>query len=353
MLTVPAVVLGLLVVSPPVTAVAAAQQPIAARPAAGATYLLTSSIPMTSSSGRHLAIQVFVQRFTWRRRHPSTNLQVLVSRGHDGQNWTFDLANSHFVFHRHSGRGHLVAKSKALGHFGRIDLRLVSTGSVSTSTCANGPDSDRDTAVKVAGAFSFDTDSGRAGSLGRLGSRTRTTTFTGRSQVDTEFGAPGTGCFDRARQSCGAQLDGNSPSVDVTVLAGWHTRHGVRHGFIQGQRLTPLHSPAHSIRYDFVSRSIPVPKLRRHGRSAVMTIRSGGRPGLKGSATLASTSQFPPSTRSCSAGGRLAVTSWRASYTNGHHPLTLASDLGGPITARSARHGGFFERDVPAPTSAG
>jgi hypothetical protein len=352
-LTVPAVVLGLAVVGSPVPAVAMPQQQPAARPPAGATYLLTSAIPMTSSSGRHLSVQVFVQRLTWKRHHPSTSVQVLVHKAHEGQNWSFHLASSHFVFHRHTGRGHLVAESKALGHFGRINLRISSTGSVITSTCPNSPDTDRDTAVKVAGTFSFDTDSGKAGTLGKLGSRTRTTTFAGRSQLDTEFGAPGTGCFDRARQLCGPQVHGNSPSVDVVVSAGWVMRHGSRHGSIQGQRLTRLHSPAHSMRFDFVSRPAPVPQLRVTGDKAVMTIRSGGRPGLKGSATLASTSRFGSQTRSCQSGGSLAVTSWRASYTNGHRPLTLTCDLGGPITVKDAKHGGFIERDVPEPAPAG
>jgi hypothetical protein len=351
-LTLPAVVLGLAVVSLPVTAVAMPQHPAVAQQPAGATYLLTSSIPMTSSSGRHLSVQIFVQRLTWKRRHPSTSLQVLVSRGHDGQNWTFDLASSHFVLHRQTGSGHLVAESKALGHFGRISLRLTSTGSVSTSRCPNSPDTDRDTAVKVAGTFSFDTDSGKAGSLGKLGSRTTTTTFTGRSHVDTEFGDPGTGCFDRARQSCGSQLDANSPSADVTILAGWVKRHGARHGFIRGQRMTHLHAPAHSTRFDFASRPAPVPRLRRNAGKAVMTIRSGGRAGLTGSATLASTSQLRRQTRACR-GVSLAETSWRASYTNGHRPLALASDLGGPITVSDAKHGGFIERDVPGAAPAG
>jgi hypothetical protein len=351
-LTVLTVVLGLAVVSSPVTAAAMPQQPAVARPPAGATYLLTSSIPMTSSSGRHLLVQIFVQRLTWKRRHPSTSLQVLVSRGHDGQNWSFDLASSHFGFHQQSGSGHLVAESKALGHFGRIDLRLSSTGSVSTSSCPNSPDTDRDTAVKVAGTFSFNTDSGKAGSLGTLGSRTTTTTFTGRSQVDTEFGDPGTGCFDRARQSCGSQLHGNSPSVDIVVSAGWVRRHGARHGFIRGQRMTRLHSPAHSMRFDFAARPAPVPQLRRSAGQAVMTIRSGGRPGLTGSATLTSTSRLRSQTRPCQSGS-LDVASWRASYTNGHRPLALTSDLGGPITVSDAKHGGFIERDVPGAAPAG
>lgn len=188
----------------------------AGQPAAGATYLATSRIAMTSSTVRRLQVSLFVDRFTWRQRHPTTNDEVVVSKPHESHIWVFDLASSHFTYDAKTGRGHLFAASRSLGQFGRLDLRIRSAGNPTSSSCPNSPDTDLATPVKLSGTLEFDTDSGKAGSLGAVGSRTRTTRFGGDSTIDTEFGDPSAGCFEQPQQSCASQVNWQSTGSNGT-----------------------------------------------------------------------------------------------------------------------------------------
>jgi hypothetical protein len=68
--------------------------------------------------------------------------------------------------------------------------------------------------------------------------------------------------------------------------------------------------------------------------------------------TLASTSPVRTSTAPCDTGTQ-DQQSWRASYTNGAKPLTLAEVLGRPITHRDGKHSGFLESGVRSSATAG
>jgi hypothetical protein len=320
----------------------------------GSTFLQTTFMRMRSSNGQRLFAEVFVDRFSWHVKRPFTDVQVILGKHDESHNWLFGLPEKNFAFHLGSGHGGLVAGSKNLDKFGRLDLALTSRGKSTLRTCAAGA-AERITPVKVTGTFVFHSHTaGTKVPWGSVGKRRKVMTFKGRNIIDTDYGSPTNACFNPP-PPCSSDVSWSSIGRGQDFEGADFVNNGKHHGFLIGDNFSSVGGRNGPERSDTVFAPFPVPKAVASGTGGEsVAVVSKGRHGVSGSATLTSVGDPRSSQQACT-GGSLTEQSWTASYTNGKTPLTLSEDIGGRMTLPNSANAAIFIDSVntqPASTPA-
>jgi hypothetical protein len=308
---------------------------------AGATYLSTHGMWLRSTTGLRIFVSVFVDRYSWGRSPDETIVEVDLGKGDENHNWGFEngFPNRHFSFSRATGRGRLLVGSPVMGKFGRIDLNLAEHGPTTRTSCGGGVAKDL-TPVTVRGQFRFNSRSAGPHRWGALGALRRVTTFTGRNVIETDYGSPNNACFDLP-DTCTSDANWAVAGGDGVLNADSYVENGKRHGYLAGFGFKNVGGPTGPERDDFVIHAFPVPHVVTSSSGESVTAVSQGRPGVIGSATLASVGAAKTYTDKCS-GGTISNRVWHASYTNGDIPLELTENIGAGFVGRNSAHGAYI-----------
>jgi len=325
-------------------------QPAAATPP-GSTTLSSPKITLTSSTHRRLQVSVFLDRYSYRVHHPSTSLQVIVANGRrERHNWNFDVPKAAFIVDGVTGDVAIRPTRRGLLHLGRIALTATAVGNPRTRSCTGGvSETIQDEALH--GTFFFSTGARPQSSWGTIGHKSKNTVFRGSSRLVTTFGDPAN-CLGGTPAPCstGVQwselIDHGAGRID----GGWVKTAGKRSSFIEVDDNVKLDHYGDVNRFDDAYRPAPRPDLSRVGDSATLKLRSGGRHGLSGSATVQSTRPSTTVNRCGGPAGGVSIRSWPASLTNGSHPLTVHMAVGPDIATVDASHGADI--DVMRPNAA-
>jgi hypothetical protein len=313
----------------------------------GSTQFTSSTITLDSSTGQHLHLHVYVDRFSYGDYRPGgASLQVGVSKGNEHHNWEFPADDPDFVADPVSGDVVIKDSRHNLHHFAVINLTAHPTGPTTSHTCENG-DSYTLRPERLAGTIYLDTGVRAASTWGHVGSKRATTVFHGRSELEYQYGNPADGCehYSGTFHPCRARVSWLSPLGNgAGAVEGGSTNKaaGGTTGYFDWQRTVNLGHTSVA-RDDVVMVKVPPPLLTTGDHSATLKVRTGKLKLVTGTAVLRSTkpAQTEPGCGSTPTG---RYRSWTGSFHSGRQPLKVHLALGGTVSMPDRTHGAEFDQ---------
>jgi hypothetical protein len=315
----------------------------AATPHVAAIDLDSNIVNVTSSTGRHLELEVhaYVEPNAPSNDEADVTLTQENNNGEEDHSWMFPIHHTTDLDVDTRGQGTLRLTSKEISPFGSLSLTMTPAGKTSTQKC-NGVAAGTVTPVKLTGSFFFNSHSTGAKKWGSVGTKSPKAAlkFPGKAAL-TQIYSGGQSCLegdggDDVALPCTSALiwDSSSSTADINGFEFL----GIN--LVNGSRIVSLHGnvPGGSLRADDVTTTAAAPTWLTAPNATVATLLDGLLATVGKSATLTGTSTVygvggeSKQNEPCgSAGNTETATYWpSATYTNGANPLTLnTSTFGG------------------------
>ncbi len=294
--------------------------------------LYTASTKVTSTTGHHLLVSVYVSK---QSGHKPT-VSVTLRAPHESHTWSFSAPSSALKVNS-SGKGSVTLSASAMGGYGKLALHVKPVGATKTYRC-QGQVVSKSRPVKVSGVMFADTKSSGRHKWGKVGSKTRSFTFAKPSSVSWQY--DNTATCPTPKSTCYASLFWDASLFSSTAYSSLTGGTSRKSSYLSGYRSVQLHKPAGAHRSDSVTAKAPAPKLTvANDGSAVLTAKLG-----KGSAKIAAPAGSDNSTP-CGTGGKQEHSlTWSGSYTNGATSLKVPAQIFGAISMKNSASAGYISK---------
>jgi hypothetical protein len=312
---------------------------IAGPPPESLTVLKTLPIAVTSSSGKHLLLDVGAIRFSHNSSnsdaHSKGTVTLTLSKltRTESHAWTFNLAADSFSTAA-DGSGKLDT-GQQLGSFGQLNLTISPSTAGATKQCDTA-NFDVRHAVALKGPLKLATQSTGPHKWGTVNDRhfkIKGLLSGGHGPDNEEACTP--------EPPCVAGITWTANQAEVTLLGSDVAAKG-KHDIsrIVGTRTHPISTPAHALRVDTIRTTAPAPTLAKVGGHETLdaTASSGN---SSGSATLTS-SGHSPYAQSCRTGQEKG-TLWNAGYAANDPPLALTENIFGTMSIDQDKGADFIK----------